>query len=160
MRCSSIVCLQILHIFLQILQFYLPILPYIFCKNPFLTPSTAIYGGTQRPRNCKIAGQIDEHLYEAKQTPHRGRRSDLIPFVMARFLRSTLIPYFNCVDIVRFGPKMTLTTLKYIYRVTRNPYLYSVKNFFLYSMWNVTSPFYFYIWVTKFCVLVSNHCNF
>ena len=55
---------------------------------------------------------------------------------------------------------MTLTTLKYIYRVTRNPYLYSVKNFFLYLMWNVTSLFYFYIWVTKFCVLVSYHCNF
>ena len=41
-------------------------------------------------------------------------------------LRGHTNPYTKviyCVDIVRFGPKEALTTLKRVYKVKRNPYL-------------------------------------
>ena len=45
----------------------------------------------------------------------------------------------NHVDIVRFGPKGALTTLKCVYRVTRSPYLFSTRNFPPYLMGDVTN---------------------
>ena len=48
-------------------------------------------------------------------------------------------PRLTHVDIIRFGPKGALTALKCVYRVKRSPYLYSVRNFPPYPMWDVTN---------------------
>ena len=74
-------------------------------------------------------GQIDKHPYEAKQTPHWGRGSALIPFVMTHFQPCRYCP---------FWAQGALTALKRVYRVTRSSYLYSVRNFPPYLMWDVT----------------------
>ena len=42
-------------------------------------------------------------------------------------------------DIIRFEPKGTLMTLKRVFKVKRDSYFYSVKNFLLYSMWDITN---------------------
>ena len=42
----------------------------------------------------------------------------------------------NCVDIIRSEPKR-LTILKHIYNIKRSSYLYNVKNFFPYLVWDI-----------------------
>ena len=41
--------------------------------------------------------------------------------------------------LVCFGPKRTLTTLKRVYLVKRNLYIYSVRNFLSYPIWDITN---------------------
>ena len=48
-------------------------------------------------------------------------------------------PAPNRINIIRFNPKGALTTLKRVYRVKRSPYLYSVRNFPPYPIWDVTN---------------------
>ena len=43
------------------------------------------------------------------------------------------------VDIVLFGPKVALTALKHVYLVKRSLYIYSVRNFLPYLMWDITN---------------------
>ena len=45
----------------------------------------------------------------------------------------------NRVNIVRFRPKGAFRALRHIYKVKRSPYLYNIRNFSLYSMWDVTN---------------------
>ena len=45
----------------------------------------------------------------------------------------------SCIYIVLFWPTEGLTTLKRVYRIKRSPYLYNIKNFPLYLMWDVTN---------------------
>ena len=45
----------------------------------------------------------------------------------------------NHIDIVRFGPKKTLTALKRVYLVKRSLYIYSVRNLLPYPMWDITN---------------------
>ena len=43
----------------------------------------------------------------------------------------------NSIDIIHLGPKGDLTILKHVYKIKRNIYIYWVKKFFLYPMWNI-----------------------
>ena len=45
----------------------------------------------------------------------------------------------NHVDIVRFGPNGALMALKHVHLVKRSLYIYSVRNFLPYLMWDVTN---------------------
>ena len=65
---------------------------------------------------------------QIKKSPHRGRWSDLIPFVMTSS---------NHVYIVCSIPKGVFTVLKHVYRVKKSPYLYSARNFPSYPMWDI-----------------------
>ena len=62
--------------------------------------------------------------------PHRGRGSALIPFVMTHSQ-----PYRYC----PLWTQRALTTLKVVYLVRRSLYIYSVRNFSPYPMWDVTN---------------------
>ena len=49
------------------------------------------------------------------------------------------LPAPNRVDIVRFGSKEALTALKHVYLVKRRLYIYRVRNFLSYPMWDITN---------------------
>ena len=66
--------------------------------------------------------------------------------------------YSNRVEIVRFGPKKTITALKRVHLVKMSMYIYSAKNFLPYPMWDITNtlPSKYNVLVVSYEIVGSN----